>query len=225
MKPLLIIDFDSTFIRDETLDEISKLISLSDKAPKNLYDKITDITHQAMNGALDFSDALKIRIQMLNLHRKDINEVVSVLKNRVSLSFIKNKNRIRALNENIYIISGGFKEIITPIVKDYGIHEDHVFANKFRYDENGYIAGVDETSMLSYSDGKIRALQSLNLDNGAYAIGDGSTDLEMKQVDGVKAFICLIENINRVIVSEKADYIASDLDEVFKIIERAEHHG
>ena len=225
MKPLLIVDFDSTFIRDETLDEISKLISQSDKNPENLYDKITEITHQAMNGALDFSEALKIRIQMLNLHRDDINQVVSVLKNRVSLSFVKNRNRIRALHENIYIISGGFKEIITPIVKDYGIHENHVFANEFRYDENGYIVGVDETSMLSYSDGKIRALQSLNLDNGAYAIGDGSTDLEMKQVDGVKAFICFIENIDRVAVSEKADHVASDLDEVFRIIEKAEPHG
>ena len=73
---------------------------------------------------------------------------------------------------------------------------------------------------MSYSDGKIRVVKNLNLENGAYIIGDGSTDLELKKVRGVNAFICFTENINRISVSSKADYIASDLDQVFNIIDK-----
>ena len=114
--------------------------------------------------------------------------------------------------------SGGFKEIIEPIVKEYGISRKNIFANEFMYDSNGYINGINEESLLSHSDGKIRATKTLNLSNGGYVIGDGSTDLEIKTVEGVKAFICFTENVDRKAVSNKADYIASDFHEVIKII-------
>ena len=216
MNPLLIIDFDSTFIRDETLDEIAKLIS--DSSQK---DKIYDLTNQAMEGKIDFRQALKKRVELLKIHKKDINTIITVLEKRVSSSFIKNKNRLRSISDRIYIVSGGFKEIIAPIVKEFGIDNANIFANEFTYDNKGFITGVDDRSLLSYSDGKIRALKEIDITSGAYVIGDGSTDLEMRQVKDVSAFICFIENINRLSVSNQADYIASNLDEVFQIIESA----
>ena len=134
MKPLLIIDFDSTFIRDETLDEIAKITSSSNKKTPNIHRKIEEITTQAMAGGIDFKDALKKRVNMLKLHKNELDNIVSILKKRVSLSFIKNKKYIQSISNRIYIVSGGFKEIIIPIVKDYGIFPDHIFANEFKYD-------------------------------------------------------------------------------------------
>ena len=218
MKPLLIIDFDSTFIQDETLDEIAKFLSLNDSS-KGMKEKIIKITAQTMAGDLDFSMALKERVSLLKIHQKEIQNITDLLKKRISPSFLKNKNKIKFIKDNIYIISGGFKEIIIPIVNDFEISKNHVFANEFTYDQKGFINGINTQSPLSYSDGKIRALKTLNLKNGAYIIGDGSTDLEMKHVDGVNAFICFTENINRLSVSSNADYVAATLDEVFKIIE------
>ena len=58
MNSKLIIDFDSTFIQDETLDEIASIVSNSDTDPY-LKEKISDITNQAMEGKLDFNSALK----------------------------------------------------------------------------------------------------------------------------------------------------------------------
>ena len=218
MNSKLIIDFDSTFIKDETLDEIASIVSSSDTDPY-LKEKISNITNQAMEGKLDFKSALKQRVQMLKIHKEDISKVTAVLSGRVSKSFAKNKNRLLSLSDRIYIISGGFKEIIIPIVQKFGIDKDKVFANEFTYDENNFISGINEASLLSYSDGKIRALKKIDISSGAYIIGDGSTDLEMKQVDGVIAFICFTENIDRISISSQADYIASNLDEVFRIIE------
>ena len=83
MIPLLIVDFDSTFIRDETLDEIANLLLSSNRISKNTQEKITKITNQAMNGELDFRQALKKRVKLLNIHKNDINQVISILNERV----------------------------------------------------------------------------------------------------------------------------------------------
>jgi D-3-phosphoglycerate dehydrogenase len=218
MSPLLIVDFDSTFIRDETLDEIANLLLSSNRISKNTQEKITEITNQAMNGELDFKQALKNRVKLLNIHKNDISQVISVLNERVSLSFIQNKEYIQTIAKSIYIISGGFIEIIEPIVKEYGIPKQNIFANEFIYNSNGYINGINEETLLCHSDGKIRAVKTLNLSHGGYVIGDGSTDLEIKAVEGIKAFICFTENVDRKAVSSKADFIASNFHKVIKII-------
>tara|TARA_Y100000768_G_scaffold365184_1_gene326241 strand:- start:2445 stop:2969 length:525 start_codon:yes stop_codon:yes gene_type:complete len=173
-----------------------------------------------MEGQLDFSVALEKRVSLLNFHKNEIQNIIETLKLRITESFVKNKDRIISNKDRIFIISGGFKEIISPIVKDYGIDDDHVFANEFTFNSRGYINGVNNSSLLSYNDGKIRALNTLELKNGAYVIGDGSTDLELKKIEGVTSFICFIENIDRKSVSSNADFIANNLDEVFKIIEK-----
>ena len=220
MNPILIIDFDSTFIQDETLDEIANLV-----ADNNQKKEIKNITNQAMEGKIDFGQALKKRVEMLKIHKRDIENIIKILEKRVSLSFVKNKSKLRSISERIYIVSGGFKEIIIPIVSNYGISKSNVYANEFIYNDKDYISGINAKSPMSYSDGKIRALKEINFTTEAFVIGDGSTDLEMKTVNGIRAFICFTENIVRKSVSEKADYVASNLDEVFQIIEASTFHA
>ena len=218
MTPTLIFDFDSTFIKDETLDEIAKYKSRSSKVLNNLAREITQITDLAMNGTLEFSEALKKRIAMLDLNKNDISNIIELLKTRISPSFIKHQNNIKSRSSHIYIISGGFKEIIYEVVKNFGIHKDQILANDFIFD-NDQIIGVNSNNPLSSKDGKVNALKALNLPEPIYIIGDGYTDFEMKHVHGVKAFICYTENINRPSVSKVADYVAQNLDETFTYIE------
>ena len=220
MKPILIIDFDSTFIQDETLDEIANLV-----ADDNQKKEIKNITNQAMEGKIDFGQALRKRVEMLKIHKNDIDNIIKILEKIIFLSFVKNKNKLRSISERIYIVSGGFKEIIIPIVSDYGISKSNVYANEFIYDDKDYITGINAKSPMSFSDGKIRALKEINFTTDTFVIGDGSTDLEMKTVNGIRAFICFTENIIRKLVSEEADYVASNLDEVFQIIEASTFHA
>ena len=196
---------------------MAKLLSHDNSEAIN--QQIKNLTNQAMEGELDFSIALKKRVSLLNMHQTELKNIISILKERISDSFLENINKIKAISDSVYIVSGGFKEIITPIVKDFGIEDNHVFGNQFRYDSRGFINGINNKSLLSYSDGKIRAVETLDLENGAYVIGDGSTDLELKKVKGITSFICFVENINRKSVSSKADYIASNLNQVFEIID------
>ena len=212
MKPLIIIDFDSTFIIDETLDFMAKNLH------RNVQIEIKKITDRAMNGELDFNSALIERTRKLKIHKSELSNIIESLKKRVSPSFISNKKYINSISENIFIISGGFKEIIIPIVRDYGIKQSHVYANEFIFDDDEMISGINEKLEMSQSDGKNRILETIDLSKGAYVVGDGITDLKMKKVSGIKSFICYVENINRPEISKKADFIASNFNEVIKII-------
>ena len=219
MNPVIIFDFDSTFIKDETLDEIAKYKSTLPGAPKNLDKKIIEITNLAMDGAIEFSTALNKRIDMLNLNKKDVIAITSILKSRISNSFLEYKDVIKSKSSDIYIISGGFKEIIYEVVKDFNIKETQIFANEFIYDGD-IVCGIKKDNPLSRKDGKINALKQINLTYSAYAIGDGYTDFEMKQISKVKSFICYTENIQRPAVIEVADHIAPNLDSVFYYIKK-----
>src|SRR5690348_7114582 len=56
-KALLVADMDSTIVTGETLDELAAFAGLKDR--------IAAITARAMNGELDFEDALRERVAML----------------------------------------------------------------------------------------------------------------------------------------------------------------
>ena len=69
----LIIDFDSTFVKVETI-EILADFSLSNKSNKiQILNQIKDITNKAMRGDIPFSEALDKRIQLINPTIDDIN--------------------------------------------------------------------------------------------------------------------------------------------------------
>ena len=79
----LLIDFDSTFIKSESLEIISD-ISLEHNQNKNkIISKIKELTDLAMNGELSFSEALSKRIKLIKANKNHINQSVE------KVSFIK----------------------------------------------------------------------------------------------------------------------------------------
>ena len=118
----LLVDFDSTFVTVETIDEISKLSCKRESA-----EKIEKITIKAMEGKISFQEALSNRIKIINANKNHVKQIKALLKNKISPTFSLNKKFIINNADNFYIISGGFKEIIFDIVKDFGIKEKNVF--------------------------------------------------------------------------------------------------
>ena len=83
----LVIDFDSTIISCETLDEISNL-AIEDNLEKN--NKIKTLTNQAMNGEIDFTESLNQRLEILNINKSIIDKGIELIKTKISHSFICN---------------------------------------------------------------------------------------------------------------------------------------
>ena len=209
-----IIDYDSTFIKVESLDELSKISNGDDETINN---KISEITNLGMEGKISFSNSLRKRIELIECNKEDIVKTVEILEKKVSDSFKNNISFLKNNAENILIVSSGFHELIEPIVIQYGIKKENIFANKFLYD-NDKVIGYDKKNPLSKSQGKVNILKELKLKGEVHVIGDGYTDYEIKKEGLANYFYLFIENIKRESVVKSADYLLKSLDQFIKII-------
>ena len=176
-----------------------------------------DITRDAMNGKIGFSNALKKRILLLKAKKDHLKEVIAVIKNSITDSFIQNKEFFKENRSNCYVISGGFIEIICPVLKSFNIPVENIFANNFIYDNEDNIISVDDNNPLSRDKGKIEIAKNILGQN--IIIGDGYTDYEIKKFGYAEKFIQFSENINRPVLNSIADYTAYSFNDVRKYIE------
>ena len=209
----LLIDFDSTIIKDESLELLSEI------SVKNLDDKtkIINITRDAMDGKAGFSNALKERVLLLKAKKQHVKDVVTTIQDRLTDSFIQNKVFFKQNNSNCYIVSGGFIEIIYPILKPFNISKKNIFANQFIYDHYENIISIDDKNPLSKDKGKVEIAKKIPGQN--IIIGDGYTDYEIKKFRCAEKFIQFSENINRSILNPLADYTAYNFNDVINYIE------
>lgn len=208
-----VIDFDSTFTQVEGLDELANIALAGNPNREKVVEAIRDLTDKGMNGEMSFSEALSRRIDLLKANRQHIEQLVEFLHTKVSDSFQRNKAFLSEYSDSIFIVSGGFKEFIVPVVTAMGIKAENVYANTFIFDADGNIMGVDTENVLAHDKGKIKLLNSLNLDGDVYAIGDGYTDYELKASGLANRFYAFTENVEREKVVAIADDVISSFDE------------
>lgn len=215
MKPTkyFIIDFDSTFTKVEAFDALAD-ISLKDHPEKNAIKKqIEDLTNQGMDGSLSVRESLKQRLKLLSPNKSHLEQLVVVLRGLVSDSFKRNRTFFEENNGHVYIISNGFHAFIDPIVTEYGIKKENIFANRFHFNDKGEVIGFDEENPLSSNNGKVEQLKRLNLPGDVYVIGDGYTDYEIKHSGLANKFYAFTENVERDSILKRADHITPSLDE------------
>jgi D-3-phosphoglycerate dehydrogenase / 2-oxoglutarate reductase len=208
-----VFDFDSTCTKVEALDVLCELSLKGNEEKDQILQQVKDITNTCMEGNMSFRESLEGRLALLHAHKNHLGPLIEYLRDNVSVSFKRNKEFFRTYSDNIYILSNGFKEFIVPIVKEYGIREEHVFANEFVFDKEGNIIGYDQTNLLSGDDGKSQVIKSLALQGDVYVIGDGYNDYKIKAAGLANKFYAFTENIQRESILEKADHITPSLDE------------
>ena len=217
MSQYYIIDFDSTFTQVEALDELAR-ISLKDHPDRELiYKKIEDLTNASMEGRLSFTDSLEQRVKLLEANRDHLKQLVRHLRKKVSISFSRNSVFFKNHQDEVLIVSGGFKEFIIPVVTEYQIKKENIYANTFIFDEQDKIIGYDRNNPLSQEGGKVKLLKALDLQGDIFGIGDGYSDFQLKESGMIKKFFAYTENIERKSVTEKADYITPSFDEFLYI--------
>lgn len=212
-----IIDFDSTFTQVEALDILGEISLSNDPDREEKLQAIKDITDNGMDGSITFRESLEQRLEILKANKSQISDLIAALKKRVSKSFDRNKEFLLENAEDIYIISNGFKDFIIPIVADFGILKENVFANEFVYDEHGNIVDFNRENPLSKNNGKAETIRRVNLEGDIYVIGDGYTDYEIKASGLANKFYAFTENVSRARVMKEADHIAPSLDEILYI--------
>ncbi len=176
-KKLLIADMDSTIVAGETLDELA--------AHAGLKDKIAVITARAMNGELDFKDALRERVALLEgLPESAVAQTLAATHpNPGAEIFVQTMKQNAA---TCVLVSGGFTLFTAAFSKSCGFDFHH--GNTLEI-ENGVLTGRVTEPILD-KDSKVDFLQHYVTENNlttddVLAIGDGANDLPMLRLAGL----------------------------------------
>lgn len=176
-------------------------------------------TKCAMEGVFTFENALRKRLDIISPSRKHIDQLIQANTFQITKGFIPLVKRLQATNKQIYIISGGFKDLIVPLCNELRIPTCNIYANELIFDSNGnYQNFVDLPT--SRTGGKLDVIKSIKNKHPSTStivhIGDGITDLETKPE--VDLFVGFGGNVTRKIVQEQADWFVTDFDELNKLL-------
>jgi phosphoserine phosphatase len=176
-KRIVMLDMDSTLIEQEVINLLGQSAGQSNE--------IAQITEKAMAGDLDFKSALIKRVALLkgldqeSLHR--VRDQVTLTKGAKKLI-----EELHHQGHKVGVVSGGFIEVIEPILKSLKI--DFYRANKLKI-EKGVLTGEIDGPIID-SHAKRIALEDFATQEGisleqTVAIGDGANDLEMIKAAGL----------------------------------------
>lgn len=212
-KNYYIIDFDSTFTQVEALDELARISLANHPEREAIYQKIEDYTNLAMEGKLSFSESLAQRVKLLEANEEHLKKLISHLKKKVSKSFSRNATFFKKHADEVLIVSGGFKEFITPVVSQYHIKKENIYANTFVTTGDGDIIDYDHANPLSEEGGKVKLLQQMQLKGRLFGIGDGYSDFQLRESGLIEKFFAFTENIARESIISRADHVTPSFDE------------
>ena len=213
----LILDFDSTIIKGESLDLLAETVFENRLEPNLKLQEIKKLTDDGMEGKISFQQSLYKRLRILELDQLHLNKSIKLVTKLISPSFKKNIDWLKRYRNNILIFSGGFKDMIKPVAVKLGLKKENIYANELIF-KNGKFNGVNEKSALSRSGGKLNQAKQLGLKENLIMVGDGITDWEIKKLGDQVTFFAYTENVSRKNVVKKADFEANNFDEVVKYI-------
>jgi phosphoserine phosphatase len=176
-KKVLLADMDSTMIQQECIDELADVAGVGKQ--------VANITARAMNGELDFNDALRERVGLLK--GLDVSIIQEVLKSRITLmpGGTELLATMKANGAYAALVSGGFTEFTQVIAQKLCFDENR--ANILLH-EDGKLTGQTGTPILGQQakvDASIEITKRLGIGHeDVIAVGDGANDLGMLQLAG-----------------------------------------
>lgn len=169
-------DMDSTVIEHECIVELAKFAGTEAE--------VVRITEEAMEGKLDFEQALLQRVATLKGIKVDFQSLFE------SFQFANGiKELCSALKEEeipFFLISGGFTELASLVSKKLGFTD---LRSNFLQIEDGLLTGKLDGPIIdgqAKQDWLLEVCQSRGIDpKEVVAVGDGANDIPMMKVSGL----------------------------------------
>lgn len=200
-------DVDSTVIQDEGIDVLAAYCGVGDQVAK--------LTASAMGGSIPFEFALSQRLNLIRPSRAMVNQCLAAHPPRLTPGIGELIRRLHGRGTHVYLVSGGFRQMIEPVAKLVGIASERIIANVLQFNIDGTYRTFDTTQPTAASGGKAKALAQLKTRFGYHPlimVGDGATDLEARPP--ADAFIGFGGVVQRDLVAAGADWFVTAFSEL-----------
>ncbi|KAG0554297.1 hypothetical protein M758_12G083100 [Ceratodon purpureus] len=207
-------DVDSTVCEDEGIDELAAFCGAGDA--------VAAWTARAMGGSVPFEDALAARLALFRPSVKTLAKFLDTRPPRFSKGIRELVSKLQSRGTDVYLVSGGFRQMIAPVAAQLHIPSDNVFANTLLFGDDGEFTGFDATEPTSRSGGKAQAIEQIKKEHGYQTlvmIGDGATDLEARRPGGADLFICYGGVVARPSVVAGADWFVTSFKDLIESLD------
>jgi phosphoserine phosphatase len=176
-KKLVVMDVDSTLIQQEVIELLA--------AKAGVQEQVKAITDSAMRGEIDFAESLIARVALLQgLPVSVIAEVQKEIELTPGARTLV--QTLHTLGHSVALVSGGFVEVIKPIVDELKIV--HYRANSLQVIDgllSGKVSGpIIDRAAKATALKEFAEIEGVRLEQ-TIAIGDGANDLDMISIAGL----------------------------------------
>jgi phosphoserine phosphatase len=192
---------------DSTLTSIEGISWLAERRGLDVARAVDAMTERAMEGATPLEVVYGERLALVRPSRADLDALAGAYAVGLVPGVQSALDALRSADIRVVVVSGGLRDAVVPFVATLGIAERDVHAVALRFAPDGTYAGFDASSPLACRRGKPTIARTLGLPRPVLAVGDGSTDAELKEC--VDAFAAFTGVVRRESVVAAADYVVS----------------
>jgi phosphoserine phosphatase len=210
----VILDVDSTLAALEGIDWLA-----AQRGP-DVVARVAALTDRAMQGEIALESVYGERLALVRPGRAELAALAEAYAAAVVPGAAEAIARLREAGVRVALVSGGIRQSIIPLARSLGIAPQDVHAVDVVVDMGGQYFAFDAGSPLTTQSGKRGVAAALLADGGlprpALAVGDGATDVAMK--DAADAFAAFTGVVRREAVVRAADLEIASFDQLLEIV-------
>lgn len=212
----VVFDFDSTLVPCESLELALARAPGVDAAALR---RIEELTRRGMEGDLPFAESLRARLAIARPTRASLDTLGEELIDRLTDGAADVVAWLHGQGHAVWIVSGGFREALIPPARALGIDAARVCGVSARWDHRGELDSlVADGFDVSKVEGVRRA--ELAWTRPAVGVGDGATDLALRDAGLVDAFVAYCEHVRRdAVVRKPGVVVAENMGTLWRVLE------
>ncbi len=196
----VVFDVDSTLAGIEGVDWLAALRDAETAA------YVKGLTARVMAGELPIEAAYASRMARIAPTRDEIGRLIEAYRAAASPGAREVIATLQGAGVRVVAISGGLAAAVVPFCVSLGFAGADVHAVPVDWGANGAYAGMDPKTPLATQLGKAVVVRQLGLPRPILAVGDGSTDVELKRQGVADAFAAYTGYSRRPAVLAAADF-------------------
>ena len=206
----LVLDVDSTVSGIEGIDWLA-----ARRGPEVAW-QISELTRAAMHGRVKLEGVYALRLERIRPTREDVDALSRAYTDAIAPGAVETIGRLRDAGVRVVLVSGGLRQALLPLARRVGVAPEDLHAVSIEFDAAGEYRRHDEKSPLTRGDGKREVVASLRLDPPIIAVGDGATDVAMREA--ADSFVAFTGFASRANVVARADASVGSFAELERLM-------